>query len=148
MTTSSAHIAVTVGRLGGGKYTARNARGGQVSVGTGGATDTDFTPVELMLAAIGGCTAIDVDIVTSRRAEPETFEVTAEGDKIREETGNRVTGIEVTFRVTFPAGERGDAARAVLPDIVRKSHDRLCSVGRTIEAATLIATRVEQPGGA
>jgi putative redox protein len=145
MTTSSAHIAVTAGRLGGRKYTASNVRGGQVSMGTG--DDADFTPVELMLAAIAGCTAIDVDIVTSRRAEPETFEVTAEGDKLRDETGNRVIDIAVTYRVTFPAGERGDAARAVLPDIVRKSHERLCSVGRTIEAATPITTRLEQADG-
>jgi uncharacterized OsmC-like protein len=49
----------------------------------------------------------------------------------------------VTYRVRFPAGQAGDAARAVLPDIVRKSHDRLCSVGRTIEAGTPIATRVD-----
>jgi len=26
-------------------------------------------------AAIGGCTAVDVDILTSRRAQPDTFEV-------------------------------------------------------------------------
>lgn len=142
MTTSSAHIAVTAGRLGGRKYAAGNARGGQVSMGTG--DDADFTPVELMLAAIAGCTSIDVDIVTSRRAEPETFEVTAEGDKIRDETGNIVTDIAVTYRVTFPAGEQGDAARAILPDIVRKSHERLCSVGRTVEAATPITIRLEQ----
>ncbi len=49
----------------------------------------------------------------------------------------------MTYRVRFHAGEAGDAARAVLPDIVRKSHDRLCSVGRTIESGTPIATRVE-----
>jgi putative redox protein len=141
MTTSSAHISVTVQRAGPGTYTAVNARGGQVIMGTG--AGADFTPVELMLAAIGGCTGIDVDVVTSRRAEPEAFAVTVEADKIKNEGGNLVTGIEMTFRVRFPEGEAGDAARAVLPDIVRKSHDRLCSVGRTIEAGTPIATRVE-----
>jgi hypothetical protein len=31
----------------------------------------------------------------------------------------------------------------VLPDVVRKSHDRLCTVGRTIELGTPIASRVE-----
>jgi putative redox protein len=141
MTTSSAHIAVTVQRAGAGIYTAANGRGGQVTMGTG--AGTDFTPVELMLAAIGGCTGIDVDVVTSRRAEPEAFEVAVNADKIKDAGGNLVTGIEVTYQVRFPAGEAGDAARAVLPDIVRKSHDRLCSVGRTIESGTPIATRVE-----
>ncbi len=51
-------------------------------MGTG--AGTDFTPVELMLAAIGGCTRIDVDVVTSRRAEPEAFEVAVNADKIKD----------------------------------------------------------------
>jgi uncharacterized OsmC-like protein len=66
-----------------------------------------------------------------------------DADKVKDAGGNLVAGIEVTYRVRFPAGEAGDAARAVLPDIVRKSHERLCSVGRTIEAGTPIGTRVE-----
>lgn len=141
MTTSSAHITVTVQRAGPGTYTAANARGGQVTMGTG--AGTDFTPVELLLAAIGGCTGIDVDVVTSRRAEPEVFQVVVDAEKIKDETGNRLAGIEVAFRVRFPAGEQGDAARAVLPDIARKSHERLCSVSRTIEAGTPVTSRVE-----
>jgi hypothetical protein len=40
-------------------------------------------------------------------------------------------------------GEHGDAARSVLPDVVNKSHDRLCTVGRTIEIGTPIAARIE-----
>jgi len=49
----------------------------------------------------------------------------------------------VTFRISFPDGEAGDTARALLPDAVRMSHDRLCSVGRTVELGTPIATRIE-----
>ena len=140
MATSSDHREITVSRTTSGRYTAVNARGGQISLGTGG--DSDFTPVELLLVAIGGCTAVDVDLVTSRRAEPTGFDVLVGADKIRDGEGNRLTGIEVTFRVTFPAGEAGDRARAVLPDIIRQSHDRLCSVGRTVEIGTPIATRI------
>ena len=36
-----------------------------------------------------------------------------------------------------------DAARAVLPEAVRRSHDQLCSVGRTVELGTPIAARIE-----
>jgi uncharacterized OsmC-like protein len=141
MATSSAHLDVTVERISGGMYTATNSRGGQITVGTGGGAD--FTPTELLLVAVAGCTAIDVDILTSRRAEPEQFQVAAEADKERGPDGNRLTGIEVTFRVAFPAGDQGDAARAILPDVVQKSHDRLCTVSRTIELGTPIATRIE-----
>ena len=110
-------------------------------MGTGGGAD--FTPTELLLVAVAGCTAIDVDILTSRRAEPERFQVAAEADKVRAPDGNRLTGIEVTFRVAFPAGDQGDAARAILPDVVQKSHDRLCTVSRTIELGTPVGTRIE-----
>jgi putative redox protein len=137
----STHRGVTVERIASGVFTATNSRGGQLKFGTG--SGTDFTPTELLLAAIGGCTAIDVDILTSRRAEPESFEIQVGAEKIRDEDGNRLTDIEVTFRIGFPAGEQGDEARAILPDVVKKSHDRLCTVGRTVEIGTPIATRIE-----
>ena len=75
--------------------------------GTGG--DADFTPTELLLAAIGACTAIDVDILTSRRAEPEDFQVQVGAEKVRDAAGNHLADIAVTFRVVFPPG------RAVTP---------------------------------
>jgi putative redox protein len=135
------HRQVTVERLGPGRFAAVNERGGKVSFGTG--NDADFTPTELLLAAIGGCTAIDVEILTSRRAEPQAFTVEVGADKIRDDDGNRLTDIEVTFRITFPEGEDGDAAHEVLPQAVQRSHDRLCTVGRTVELGTAITPHIE-----
>jgi putative redox protein len=132
---------VGVERTSPGRFTATNERGGRVAFGTG--DGADFTPTELFLAAVGGCTAIDVDILTSRRAEPEAFAVAVEATKIRDDDGNRLTDIVVTFRVRFSDGTDGDAARGVLPGAVQRSHDRLCTVGRTVELATPIATRIE-----
>ena len=118
-----------------------NDRGGQISIGSG--QGIDLTPVDLLLAAIGGCTAIDVDILTSRRAEPDAFEIVVEAEKVRDEAGNHLTDIVVNFRIRFPDGEQGDKARALLPDAVKKSHDRLCTVSRTVELGTPIATRIQ-----
>lgn len=143
MATDSAQRAVSIERTAPGSFTTVNSRGGEISIGRG--ADARFTPTELLLAAIGACTSIDVDILTSRRSEPESFTVTVAADKVRDADGNHLAGIEVTFRVGFPAGEAGDAARAVLPDAVRRSHDRLCTVGRTVELGTPVATRVESP---
>jgi putative redox protein len=140
MADGSVHRAVTVERLGPGVFTVTNTRGGQLRFGTG--DGTEFTPTELLLAAIGGCTAIDVDILTSRRAEPDSFQVRAGADKVRDARGNRLTSIEVTFSIAFPAGGPGDEARAILPDAVKKSHDRLCTVGRTVEIGTPITTTI------
>jgi putative redox protein len=132
---------VTITRTSTGHYKAFNGRGGTIELATG---DTDlFTPVELLLTAIGGCTAVDVDIVTTRRAEPQSFVVQVDGRKVRDEGGNRMDGLSVTFRLSFPPGAGGDAARALLPEAVRRSHDRLCTVSRTVELGTAISTTVE-----
>ena len=141
MANESTHRKLTVERVAAGRFEAVNARGGRIAFGTGG--DEEFTPTELLLIAIGGCTAIDIDILTSRRSEPESFQIDVDADKIRDEGGNRLANIEVTYRVTFPAGEAGDKARGVLPEAVHQSHDRLCTVGRTVELPTPIATRIE-----
>jgi uncharacterized OsmC-like protein len=140
--TEDTHRQISLSRIANSKYVVTNERGGQITIGTGGA-GTDFTPVELLLAAIGGCTAIDVDILTSRRAEPDSFAIDIGAEKIRDAGGNRLTDITVTFRVAFPAGEGGDKARALLPDAVKMSHDRLCTVSRTVELGTPITTHIE-----
>ena len=131
---------VTIERAGRGRFAAVNQRGGTVSFGTG--EDGDFTPTELLLAAIGGCTAIDVDILTSRRAPAESFTVDIGAEKIRDDEGNRLTDITITFHVTFPPGADGDGAREVLPQAVQRSHDRLCTVGRTVELGTPITPHI------
>lgn len=132
---------VKITRTSAGHYTAVNGRGGTLQFGDG-ATD-EFTPVDLLLAAIGGCSAIDVDIFTTRRAEPELFVVEVDGKKVRDEGGNRMEELSVTFRLRFPDGQGGDDARSLLPEAVRRSHDRLCTVSRTVELGTAVATRIE-----
>jgi putative redox protein len=131
---------VVIERTSEGRFVVGNVRGGSMTVGTG--QDADFTPVELLLAAIGGCTAADVDAITSRRAQPDQFTVRVSGDKIRDEAGNRLENLTVEFAVRFPDGTAGDAARDVLPSAVRKSHDRLCTVSRTVERGTHIEVSI------
>jgi putative redox protein len=110
---------VSVDRLGTARYAATNARGGRIEFGSGTGDDTDFTPVELLLAAIGGCTSID-------------------------DEGSRMENLAVTFHVEFPEGPEGDRARAILPRAVRLSHDRLCTVSRTVELGTPITSTVAE----
>jgi putative redox protein len=135
---------VTLHRTSLGQYEVRNARGGTMTFGVG--DGADFTPVELLLAALGGCTGADVDFITSKRAEPDSFSVHVTADKVRDETGgNRLINLAMELRAMFPDGAAGDAAREMLPRAARMSHDRLCTVSRTIELGTPVATRIEQP---
>jgi uncharacterized OsmC-like protein len=121
---------VELARMGHGRYKATNVRGGVLPIGSG--DDPDFTPVELLLAALAGCSAIDVDAITGKRAAPESFAVHASGDKVRDEHGNHLTNLRLVFEITFPAGADGDAAREVLPRSIEQSRDRLCTVSRTV----------------
>ena len=137
---------VVVRRLSHANHEATNVRGGTLLMGTG---DTDdFTPVELLLAAIAGCTGLDVDFITSRRAEPESFAVAIRGRKVRDDDGNHIEDLEVTFDVASPRGAEGDAARAALPMAVFRSHDRLCTVSRTVELGAAISTTIAEPPAA
>jgi len=114
-----------------GRYQATNRRGGVLPIGSGG-DDTDFTPVELFLTALAGCGAIDIGLITGKRAQAESFDVRAEGHKIRDEQGNHMVGLKLTFDITFPEGEGGDRAREFLPRAMEQTRDRLCTVGRTV----------------
>jgi uncharacterized OsmC-like protein len=130
------HRWVTLDRVDEGIYLARNARGHELRFGS---KDPDgFTPVELFLASIAACTAVDIDVVTGRRSPAEEFQARMDAHYQRDETGNRLTDIRLTFHVRFAEGEAGDAARAILPKVAQTSHDKTCTVSRTIEIGTPI----------
>ena len=122
------------------KFHVTNVRGGTLEIGEG--QDADFTPVELLLVAIAGCSGITVDQLTSKRVEPDAFAVSARADKIRDELGNRLTDIQVTFDITFPDGPEGDRSRETLPRALAQTHDRLCTVVRTVVNGTPIEERL------
>ena len=127
---------ITLTRTGPCEYEASNGRGGRLTLSSG--ETPHFTPVELLLTAMAGCSAVDVDLLTARLAEPTRFDVAAEAEKVRDEHGNHLTGLHVTFDVRFPVGEAGDKARTVLPSAIEKSRDRLCTVGRTVQVGAPI----------
>ncbi|HET7475971.1 MAG TPA: OsmC family protein [Dermatophilaceae bacterium] len=141
MAETAQHREVTIERLHTGRYVARNGRGGELEFATGDVPD--FTPVELLLVAIGGCTGVDVDFVTSRRAEPEEFVISVGAEKVKNDAGSILEDIVLTVRARFPQGEAGDQARKVLPEILKRSHDRLCTVSRTVEHGRTVTVRTE-----
>jgi putative redox protein len=134
--TGLGHRAVSMERVEKGVFEVTNARGGTMRIG--GGDSADFTPVELLLTAIAGCSAVDVDFITVKRAEPLSFSVEATGEKVRDDDGNHLDNLRVRFSVAFPEGEGGDRAREMLPKAIAMSHDRLCTVSRTVELGTPI----------
>jgi putative redox protein len=140
--TGLGHRSISMERVEKGVFEVTNVRGGTLRIG--GGDSTDFTPVELLLTAIAGCSAVDVDFITVKRAEPDSFTVDASGEKVRDDDGNHLDDLKVRFAVTFPEGESGDRAREMLPKAIAMSHDRLCTVSRTVVLGTPIDSGLAQ----
>ena len=130
---------VTVRREALGEYVATNERGATLRFGMN--VDDGFRPVELLLAAVAGCSGIDVDVMTSRRAEPEKFEITTEATVVKNDEGNILRDIVATFDLLFPEGEDGDKARARVKSALRTAHEKTCTVSRTIEGGASVELR-------
>lgn len=122
-------------RTGPSAYRATNSRGTTLDLGDG-STDA-FTPVELLLVALAGCTAITADPIVSRRAEPSTFDVHVRADKVRDELGSHLVDVRLRFDVAFDGDDATvAAARAALDDALRLAEERACTVSRTIAIGT------------
>ena len=132
---SDTHRSVSIERLSKARYRATNTHGDTIVVGEG---DGSFSPIELLLTALAACTAIDVDYIVGKRDEPASFRVRGEANKVRDDEGNHLTDIVITFDARFEDTEAGKAAQDVLPRAVQQSHDRLCTVSRTVELGTKV----------
>lgn len=124
---------VEITRVAENRYRAVGANGTTLEFGRG---EGLLTPVELLLAAIAGCSAIDVDTVTSRRTEPTRFTARASGTRINEDGASRLADIGVDFDLAFPDDDAGRTAAGMVERLVRLSHDKHCTVSRTVEHAT------------
>jgi putative redox protein len=125
---------VDLTRIGQERYKATNRRGGVLPIGSG--DDPDFTPVELLLAALAGCAAVDIDLITGKRSTATTFDMRATGHKVRDEQGSHLVDLTITLDLRFPDGPEGDHSRGRLPRAIQQTRDRLCTVGRTVAIGT------------
>ena len=103
-----------------------------------------MSPVELLLAAVAGCSAVDVDVVTSRRAEPELFDVHVDGTRINEDGASRLSDVDVEFSLRFSDTEAGRQAQSMIERLVRISHEKDCTVSRTVENPTTVTFRTRE----
>ena len=107
--------------------------------------DTPPLGFAILLAAIAGCSALDVEAITHKRTTSTTYDVHAEGTKVRDEHGNHLTGMRVSFDIAFPDGPEGDLARERVQGAIEMSRDRLCTVSRTVQLGEDV-TYVDESG--
>ncbi len=134
--TETSERSVTLTRESKGVYVATNAAGGTIRFGPG--VDDGFSPVEMLLAAVAGCSGIDLDYMTSRRAEPLRFDAISQATYEKGEAGNLLKDFVVTFHLEFPEGEDGDQARARIEPALKTTREKTCTVSRTLEAGAKV----------
>lgn len=117
-------------------YRAHGANGATLDFGVG---EGLLTPVELLLAAIAGCSSVDVDAGTSRRSIPEVFEVLASALRLNEDGAVRLDDVEVDFDVRFPEDKQGAKAQKMVDRLIQLSEQKDCTVSRTVEHPTNVS---------
>ncbi len=96
------------------------------------------SPVETLLAALGGCGGMDViGILRKKRQAVTGYEVVVGGER-RPDHPRRFTRIEVVHRV------RGhDLSAAAIEEAIRLSDTKYCTVHATLAPAVEIVSRYE-----
>jgi putative redox protein len=122
---------VRVERTDDGGFVARNARGAEVAIG-GAGDDGVFSPVELLLAALGGCEIVTVEPLTADRGHRLVkLAATVAAEKV---APTRLGTITVTYDVELPPSD--DAAAKVFTDVAHRVHENHCTVGRALREVT------------
>ena len=93
-----------------------------------GGEGSGFSPLQLLLAALGGCTGIDVvDIMRKQRQKVDYLEIVVSGERVKEPP--RVYDkIHVEYRI-----KGKDVKEKAVQRAIRLSEDKYCSVGAMLK---------------
>jgi putative redox protein len=122
---------VRVERTDEGGFVARNDRGAEVAIG-GSDDDGVFSPVELLLAALGGCEIVTIEPLTAQRGHRLLrLAATVQAEKV---APTRLGTITVTYDVELPPGD--EEAAEVFASVAHRVHEKHCTVGRALREGT------------
>jgi putative redox protein len=94
-------------------------------------------PMQLLLAGVGGCSAIDVILILKKQKQViESFEVEVEGDREKIEDYSLFRDICLHFKISGQV-DKDKAERAV-----KLSIEKYCSVSKTLEPTAKISYKV------
>lgn len=98
------------------------------------------SPMEMVLAALCGCTSVDVVSILQKKREPlEGLTVTAQAEQAAE--APRVfTKIHLTYKI------RGKVSQKSAEDAVSLSKNKYCSVSKMLENAATVDYSIEYEG--
>jgi len=101
----------------------------------GGGEGSGFSPLQLLLAALGGCTGIDiVDIMRKQRQQMDDLEIVVSGERV-EEPPRVYKDIDVKYIV-----KGKDIKEKAVQRAIRLSEDKYCSVGAMLKAKAKVTS--------
>lgn len=104
-----------------------------------GGHNKGMRPMQLLLAAIGGCAAIDIILILKKQKQEITFfDIEVDGE--REETTSEGVSLFRTIEVHFILTGKVDLAKA--ERAVQLSMEKYCSVTKTLEPTAKITYKV------
>ena len=101
-----------------------------------GGESSGFSPLQLLLAALGGCTGIDiVDIMRKQRQQVDDLEIVVSGERVKEPPRVYNT-IHVEYRV-----KGKDIKEKAVKRTIQLSEDKYCSVGAMLRAKAKVTSK-------
>ena len=103
-----------------------------------GGTNQGMRPMQMLLAAMGGCSAIDlISILKKQKQQLRDIKVTVSGEREPNATPSLYTEVHAHFRL-FGTIDKDKAEKAVSLAV-----DKYCSVAKTLEAKARITHSFE-----
>ena len=119
------------------KFSATGPSGHTVAVDSDRQTNTAPGPMELVLMALGACTATDVvSVLKKKRQKLESLEVVCSGERAAQPP-TVWTKLEIVYRL------RGNLDDAAVKRAIELSEDKYCSVAAMLKKTAKITWRYE-----
>ncbi|MBI5507958.1 MAG: OsmC family protein [Deltaproteobacteria bacterium] len=128
-------VQISMRRVQGALFEAKNERG-RTCVVDGppdvGGTDAGLRPMEMLLAALAGCSAVDVLLIMKKQRQPlDNLDIEVTGER-----ADAVPAVYTSIHVTFTGS--GAIELAKLERAVSLSFEKYCSVARMLQPAVKI----------
>ena len=119
------------------KFVAVSPSGHALALDSESASNTAPTPMELLLMALGACTATDIVIILEKKRQPlDSLEVICSGERAADPP--RVwTKLDILFRLRGKLEERG------VKQAIQLSEEKYCSVSATLKKSAELTWRYE-----
>ncbi len=127
----------TVQWIGGEKFVGFSPSGHSITLDADRSSNTGVGPMELLLIALGSCTATDIVIVLGKKRQKlESLEVVCSGEKASD-SPKVWTKLEILYRLS------GQLDEAAVKHAIELSEEKYCSVAAMLKKTAQLSYRYE-----